>query len=350
MLELPPSEILPPKNRSVSFTIVIPFRNEAAHIPKLIASLNTLKFPKKDFEILFVNDESTDASVKLISSSIDSSISFRVLGNVLKTNSPKKDAITLAISQAKGTWILTTDADCEVPSLWLSEYSKAIAIFDAKMLCAPVMITPKDSLTNKYQQADILSLQGVTMGSFSTGNPLLCNGANLAFEKEAFYKVKGYEGNDHLASGDDIFMLQKMNTQFPDKVYFIKSKDATVLTQAVTSWSAIIKQRIRWASKTSKVKNTQAIALGLLVFAVNLLWISFILLSILGLIQWYKMLVFILLKVASDALFIEKIKSWTESKILFSTILLSGGIYPFITCIVTFKSIFTKYTWKGRNY
>lgn len=350
LLEIPTSEISITETTTVSFTIVIPFRNEEAHLLNLVNSLNALKFPKDRFEIIFVNDESNDSSIRIINKTIKPSINYTILENVLRTNSPKKDAITLAISKAKGTWIVTTDADCEVPKTWLIEYAKAIKTFDAKMLCAPVSINDSEGLLSKYQQADIFSLQGVTMGSFGTGNPLLCNGANLAFEKKAFYLVNGYEGNSHLASGDDVFMLQKMKAKFPDGVHFLKSNDAIVNTQPVTSWSALIDQRIRWASKTAKVGNKSSLLLGLLVFLINLLWIIIIILGISTISSWYAAAVFILTKVIVDALFIKKIRLWMGIQLSFLSIFLSGFIYPFITCFVTIKSQFSSYQWKGRLY
>lgn len=350
LLIIPSSEILNIQDSSISFTIVIPFRNEARHLPKLVASLNALKFPKNNFEIIFVNDESTDVSINIISKTIDPSISYRILDNVLLTNSPKKDAITLAISKAKGNWIVTTDADCEVPNLWLHEYLKAIETFDAKMLCAPVMNAIEGNFIARFQQAEILSLQGVTMGSFGVGNPLLCNGANLAFEKEAFYSVNGYEGNSHLASGDDIFMLQKMKVTFPEKIYFIKSAAAIVITQPVSNWNVLIKQRTRWASKTTKVKNTRATLLGLLVFSINLLFIVFVLLGLFGITKWYVAALFIFIKISADLLFINKIKRWFKILDSIFSFVIVGFLYPFITCFVAFKCLTNNYEWKGRTY
>jgi glycosyltransferase involved in cell wall biosynthesis len=343
-------EILSTQTPSVSFTVVIPFRNEETKLPNLIKSLNALKFPKNYFEIIFIDDESTDNSIKIISSNINPTISYRILKNVITTNSPKKDAITLAVSEATGSWIVSTDADCEIPANWLVAYEIGVKTFDAKMLCAPVMMASSSGLLHKYQQADLLSLQGVTMGSFGTGNPVLCNGANLAFEKNAFYLVQGYKGNNHLASGDDVFMLQKMKRMFPDMVHFIKSKDAIVYTQAVPTWKALIKQRIRWASKTAKVKNSKAIALGLLVFLVNTLWIFFLILGFFRTTAWYIVIAFLVLKISSDLIFITKIKKWAGIQIPLFSLVISGFTYPFITCFVTLKSISAKYTWKGRSY
>src|SRR6476620_10975048 len=46
-----------PENR---FSIVVPFRNEAKNLPALLESLSNLKYPTTHFEVILVDDESTD--------------------------------------------------------------------------------------------------------------------------------------------------------------------------------------------------------------------------------------------------------------------------------------------------
>lgn len=350
ILEIPTKQAASQSHPIVSFTIIIPFRNEAAQLPALIHSLNTLKFPKEAFEIIFVDDASNDTSINVIKSNIDASIKFSILKNIPTSNAPKKDAITLAVSKAKHTWILTTDADCQVPINWLWEYHNAINAFSPTMLCAPVAIKNSKGFMAQFQQLDTYSLQGVTMGSFGINRPIMCNGANLGFNKEAFYKVQGYKGNNHIASGDDVFLLEKMNATFPGQVHFIKSNAAVVTTRALKSWGAIINQRVRWASKTSKVKNIYATALGLLVLIVNFLCIALLLLGFIKAVSWIGVTVFIGLKIYADGLFVNAIKKWFNHKLPFIYLLRAGFVYPFVVFIVSIKSIRGKYVWKDRDY
>jgi hypothetical protein len=62
--------------------------------------------------------------------------------------------------------------------------------------------------SHHFQQLDLVSLQGATIGSFGIGKGFMCNGANLAYKKSLFQELNGFR-NDTIASGDDVFLLQK---------------------------------------------------------------------------------------------------------------------------------------------
>jgi cellulose synthase/poly-beta-1,6-N-acetylglucosamine synthase-like glycosyltransferase len=105
-----------------AFSIIIPFRNEQNHLDTLLKSLMNLNYPKSLFEVILVDDDSEDKSQEVIKKVLKphttSNFQIRIIKNVRMSKSPKKDAITTAISQAKYDWIITTDADCIVPKYW----------------------------------------------------------------------------------------------------------------------------------------------------------------------------------------------------------------------------------------
>ena len=115
-------EFIPAKTQAQNnFTIIVAFRNEANNLPILLKSFSGLDFPVSKFEILLINDDSSDDYQKSIEQFIveNADIQIEVIQNTRKSASPKKDAIELAIEKAKNGWIVTTDADCEVPKKWL---------------------------------------------------------------------------------------------------------------------------------------------------------------------------------------------------------------------------------------
>lgn len=341
---------------TTQFSIVIPFRNEAENLPFLLESISKLDYPPNLYEVLFVNDDSDDVSAEVIQHFIQrSEISIQIVQNKRLSNSPKKDAITEAINHSKSDWIVTTDADCELPTKWLKTLDAFLQTASRSgekpvMVCGLVIYKSDHSFIECFQQIDGFSLQTVAMGSFGLKNPILSNGANLAYKKSAFKTVNGFDGNNHVASGDDIFLMEKIKQTFPQKVQFLKSRDAAVSTTPQQSWKEVINQRIRWVSKTSKQKNSSSILLGLLVFLAN---IFFIALPILMAFDFKNLIVYLLIlffKILIDYVVIRQSAIFFNESVLFLKFLWLPFLYSFLMVIIVFGGLTGGYSWKGRYF
>lgn len=343
------------KTAKTSFSVIIPFRDEAENLPNLLKSVLALEYPKDLVEFIFVDDASSDASVEIINKlqfilSKNEEITktnLRVISNIRASNSPKKDAITTAITTAKNNWIITTDADCILPIKWLLTFDAFIQQNKPKMVVAPVNYIVENTSLEQFQLLDFMSLQGTTIGGFGIDFPFLCNGANLAYKKEEFFKENGFKGNNSIASGDDIFLFEKFLLADKKGVQFLKSKDAIVATFPVKTSAALINQRIRWASKTSRLKSNKVKLIGLLVFLINLSIIFSVFLS--------NNIVIILLpltlKITIDLmLFVPTIHFYNHKESFIKWYLFSSILYPFFSVFIVFKSFFYKYNWKGRIF
>lgn len=127
----------------IRFSIIVPFRNEAENLPVLLSSLARINYPESKYEIILVNDESEDISVEIIEEFQKTYLGFnlKVLENQRTSNSPKKDAISTAINSAEFEYILTTDADCNVPVNWLKSYNDFILKTGNKLIAGPVALS-----------------------------------------------------------------------------------------------------------------------------------------------------------------------------------------------------------------
>lgn len=337
-----------------TFSVIIPFRNEAKNLPQLLDSIQSLKYPKHLFEVIFVNDFSGDDSVNIINSNLSNKpsngIHFSIINNISKTNSPKKDAITAAINLATCEWIITTDADCMLPEYWLESFDEFIQKNTLKCVAAPVTYHIETSFLNRFQMLDILSLQGATIGGFGIKKPFLCNGANFAYQKETFIAVNGFDGNTNIASGDDIFLLEKMVHRYPDHVQFLKCQQAIVITNSESSWEQLMSQRIRWAAKTSSYNNGFGKFTGFIVLLMNLIVLLSLLGSIFGLLKTNLLLYIIFIKFNIDILLIYKTATFFNRKEVLRSFLLGFLLYPFFSVYIAFLSLFKGYKWKGRSY
>lgn len=334
------------------FSIIIPFRNEAKYLKALLHSISLLNYPKELFEILFIDDNSEDDSVRLIEKFhlINDNLNIQIFSNNRKSNSPKKDAIETAILQAKNDWIITTDADCTLPENWLNIFDSYIQKCQPKLIAAPVTYVAKKTLLEQFQLLDFLSLQGSTIGSFGIHKPILCNGANLCYQKQAFIKVNGFEGNEYIASGDDIFLLEKIVKQYPNEVRFLKSNEVIVKTQPQSTFKGLLSQRIRWAAKTTAYTNNFTKFVGFTVLLMNLMVIMTLLLTIFNLFEWEFLFAIITIKLLLDFILLNKVFRFFKQKILLQYYFIGSLFYPFFSMFVAIASFQTTYNWKDRVF
>lgn len=327
-----------------SFTIVVPFRNEKENLPNLLHSISLLNYPKELVEIILVDDDSEE-----VFSVQDLVFSMKVIKNERKSNSPKKDAIETAIQVAKNDWIITTDADCLVQKNWLTTFDQYIQENEVEMVASGVCYIPKSDFLSAFQNLDFLSLQGATIGSFGIGKPFMCNGANFAYSKQFFKELNGFQGNETIASGDDVFLLQKAVSFSPKKVGFLLAKESIVATKPVDTWSELFQQRVRWASKSTGYSSVYGKMLAIVVFSGNLAWILSFLLWLVGfLLDQNIFMLFVALKFLIDFILIYKTAIFFESKLQY--VLVSSLLYPFFSVSVAVYSLFGNYNWKGRNF
>jgi cellulose synthase/poly-beta-1,6-N-acetylglucosamine synthase-like glycosyltransferase len=330
-------------NPKTSFSIVVPFRNEAENLPQLLHSISLLDYPTELFEVILVDDESEE-EFRI------QNLEFRIqiIKNIRKTNSPKKDAINTAINVAKNDWIIATDADCLAQKDWLKSIDNFIQTENKKMIAAGVSYLPKKGFLHQFQNLDFLSLQGVTIGSFGIGKPFMCNGANFAYEKAFFKDLNGFEGNSDIASGDDVFLLQK-GLQFDSKnVGFCTVKESIVATKSVLSWKELFFQRVRWSSKSSAYVDWFSKSLAIVVFLTNLFLVIGFGFWVLGFLPFENLLFYFGIKFLIDFIMIMKSANYFNQRVQY--VLICSLVYPFFTSAVALYSLFGKYSWKGRSF
>lgn len=334
-----------------TFSIVIPFRTEEKNLHILLDSIARLDYPNELFELIFVDDASEDFSTNVIHKWRMANGLFQttLLENIRLTGSPKKDAISRAIPIVKTDWIITTDADCVVPNTWLRTLNDFILSRNVEMIAGPVAYSGKKTFLHHFQRLDFLSLQGTTIGSFGMGKPFMCNGANFAYKKSFFNEIGGFGGNENLASGDDVFLLQKAVKEFPQKVHYLKCDRAIVTTQPANSWFELLHQRVRWASKATAYDNLFADDLALVVFLANLFLVVSVICTATDFFDWKLPLGLFLLKLVTDWLMISRSNAFfNKGKSVFPV--LAGLVYPFFTILVVAFALTGRYKWKNRSF
>ncbi len=266
-----PSDLIP----NTKFSIIIPARNEADNIDRFLPTILEQDYPNELYDVTVINDHSTDDTALRVQTLQKkySNLHLIELSEHLEgyaTYAYKKKAIEIAIAQSKGKWIITTDADCLANKEWLVQYDAFIQLNQPVLVAAPVMFFNEGSFLSIFQVLDFMSLQGITAAAVSAGSYAMCNGANLAYLKSAFYKVGQFKGIDHIASGDDMLLMQKMKQQFPGKLGYLFQQKAIIQTDAMPNWKSFLNQRIRWASKADSYQDKRIFLVLLLVYLLNL--------------------------------------------------------------------------------
>jgi len=254
-------------------SIIIPARNEARNIGACIDSILAQDYPPALFEVIVVDDHSMDNTAAIVNAYARSNIKCIALADYLpkgqSVNAYKKKALAAGISVSSGALIVTTDADCTAASQWLRYLAALYEAVQPVMIVAPVDFANDHSVLQLFQSLDFMSMQGITVASNKLKLGNMCNGANLAFTRAAFDSVNGYEGTEHLASGDDYLLMMKMQAQFPAKIATLKAPQAIIRTAPQTSWDGFLQQRIRWASKSGKYNDKRLTFVLAMVYLLN---------------------------------------------------------------------------------
>ncbi len=344
--------------KEVRFSIIIPARNEAHNIENCLTSIIQNNYPKHLFEIILINDFSEDETAA-IAMQVFQKMNFEN-GRVLqlaeyiskeeRINSFKKKSLEIAIAQATGDCIVTTDADCIVPINWLALFAAKIINENALFVIAPVSFIPYDSkhILYYFQSLDFMSMQGITAANANLNVGSMCNGANLCFDKDTFYQLNGYSGINSLASGDDMMLLNKFRKSFKNRIVYLKSKEAIVHTPVQDSWNAFLQQRIRWASKSGKYRDDIITLQLVLVYLFNL---SILVVGILSAFNIDYLPYFVgtlIAKIVIELIFLIPVARFynKENELLYFSLLQPLHI-AYIT-IAGFLGFFGKYKWKGR--
>jgi cellulose synthase/poly-beta-1,6-N-acetylglucosamine synthase-like glycosyltransferase len=260
-------------------SIIIPARNEEENIGKCLDAILQQDYPKDLFEVIVVDDHSTDNTVDTIAGYAN--VKCIKLGDYPtdKIIAYKKKALSIGISNSEGELIVTTDADCYMGRFWLKHIAAQYEQDNPVMIVAPVDFTNNNDLVQIFQSLDFMSMQGITVASHKLGLGNMSNGANLVFTRKAYEAVDGYAGIDHLASGDDYLLMMKLKKSYPSQISYLKTKEAIVKTLPQPTWGSFLQQRIRWASKSGKYNDLKLTLILMLVYLVNL---SLFLLAITG--------------------------------------------------------------------
>ena len=355
----------PGNQRRTRISVIIPARNEEQNIVGCLDSLARQTYPKDLYEVVVVDDHSTDGTATRVQQFSPTENQPRVspapplsIHYISLADQPipenrtahKKWAISTGIGAAGGDLIVTTDADCTAHPEWLSTIASFYEDNNAKFIAAPVRIAGgRSSFLSVFQILDFLTLQGITGAAVFSRFHSMCNGANLAYERNAFYEVDGFKDIDAIPSGDDMLLMHKIYLKYPHQVFFLKHRLAIVTTKPETRWSGFLNQRIRWASKADSYDDRRIFWVLLLVYLVNLLFVGLFVAAFWN--RWWLWVLLLLLAVKTivEYPFVRSVATFFQQQRLMPYFALLQPFHILYTIVVGWLGKFGSYRWKDRK-
>ncbi len=332
-------------NEQVFVSIIIAVRNEENNILNIINDIREQTY--NNFELIIIDDHSSDSTVDIIKNFIIKNSQIKLL-KLSDNFTSKKNAITKGIEKAQGNLIITTDADCRMNKNWLRTIVSFYVKYNPKMIVSPVIINEENTFFEKIQSLEFLSLIGSGAGAININHAIMCNGANLAFEKNMFFEFNDALKNN-FSSGDDIFLLLKIKKNYGKKILFLKSLNATVHTKASPNLKTFVNQRKRWTSKSRAYYDFDILFTAIIIFLTNFSLLFTFVASFFNSQFFYYFLLLFLTKSIIDFIFLHSITIFFNKLKLMKLFIPLQLLYFFYISFVSIVGNFSKFEWKERN-
>ena len=333
-------------------SIIIPARNEEDTITNCLNDILYQGYPKHLLEVILIDDNSSDYTNVLIKDFIVKNpilnINLITMTDARNIKAYKKRTIAVGIKKAMGSLMITTDADCRFEKNWINNIVSYYELNHPKFISAPVCFKEEKNFFERMQTLEFISLIGIGAAAINLGKPNMCNGANIAFEKAVYMEVNGYENTEHIASGDDMFLLLKIATKYPTDIHFLKSLDATVYTYPKKNIKEFYQQRKRWASKGMKYNNFSVTAVALITYFANLAWLFNLILVFFYHELFLLFIIQTFARMIVEIIFLFSISSFFKRKELILLYLPTFIFNIFYVIIIGASGSIGGYTWKGR--
>ena len=328
---------------SYKVSVLIAMRNESKHVDRIINEFQLQDYSKDNLELIIINDHSTDHTLELLSN--QNIVNLKVL-NLEVGEYGKKNAINKGLEQAKGDIIITTDADCSFGSLWVQKMVSYFTSEDVKLVAGPVNYNKANSIFNKFQTLDFLSLIASGAGAIGNNNSIFCNAANMAYRKSVIINNSNIN-NPEVVSGDDVFLLHSIKRDYKDAIKFAKHNDAIVMTDPKSTFSSLLNQRKRWAAKSTSYTDLTTIYVSVLVLIINIVLLFLFVQSFLAN-TFIFFLIFYFVKLIVDSLLLFRALSFFKRKDLLLWVLPFEFFYSIYIVLIVVLSYASDFKWKGR--
>lgn len=331
-------------SREPTVSVVIAVRNEEETIGDLLENLSQQAYPQEKLQIIIADDRSTDKTWTIISDYINKYNNFKgvKISKRSKIMAPKKNALTKVIEESNGEIIISTDADCRVPNTWVESMVNTFDEDTGVVVGYSKVDTESGKFFDHYQSIDFLALMSANAGTLGWGNAWTGSGQNIAYRRSAFNAIDGFNPVAKRISGDDFYLVQAIS-KFA-KTRYNTNPNSFVKTKPSADVRDFISQRIRWASNTKKLFNTDYL---FLLFLFTNLFVNTILLATLLLKNYWQFLPMLFgIKFLFDTILLFYGSKLFKTDVKINVYLIWFFLLPIYTPMLAILSMFAKFRWK----
>ena len=329
--------------------VVLPVRNEAATLPKLMGDL--AQQTHLPLQVIVIDDQSDDSTLAALEDAGPFPFQVTTMSN---PGRGKKAGLSAGILQLNCDWAVGVDADTRLKPEALAAMARGIENQgeEKDMFLLPLRIaldasSAPDSLFHLLQGLDFAAMQGWAVSSVIKGQPAMASGGGWVWRTQAFPHDRLHP---EIPSGDDVFALAALiQDEKGHRVGWINDPRAMVSAAPMLSFGALLDQRIRWGAKSTQYPRSLKAArrVALVVAAVHLCGLALMFIHIgYGLAFW-------LIKSIADVLYTRQM---AKQYGLFEkrphangfALLMLALVHPFFIATTLLLMPFRKVRWKGR--
>ena len=339
-------------------SIVIAARNEEDNIVACLRGLDRQTLPSEKYEVILVDDGSTDRTAKLATEFARGS-DLRL--TILETSGfpgragSKKRALSLGVEKAAGEVVLTTDADCRLPPSWGS--SMALR-FDEDTVGVVIgysgirLDNGRLGALGGWEAVDFLNLMASAAAGAGRGRALAASGQSLGFRKAAYDEVGGYGRIMHRGSGDDVLLMQLIRRTRRWRILFAGDADGHVAHPPSPSLSGLLAKRSRWASNApcQALLDPPFFAYLVCTFAMSAMLLATPVLAWWGTVSWFSVAAAWLAKSAAEGALFARARQVFQRRDLHWQFLPWTLSHPLYIVAVGLFGALGSFDWKGRPY
>lgn len=237
------SRISDPVVSRIPLSVIIALKNEATHVNELVKALLKQTYDSNLYEVIFVDDNSTDDTYSLLTSLTEQHANMTVLKAVDKPYPAKKGALAIGIHASHFPHLLFTDGDCVPQERWIESFAAEFSNNkDILIGAAPFYST--GSLLNKIVCYENLVNTMLTISFLALRRPYSAVGRSIGYSKEAYRKVKGFEQTMDTVSGDDdLFIREAVRNNL--QIGILTSQRALVFSHTPDTFQSYNNQKVR---------------------------------------------------------------------------------------------------------